>query len=167
MANLLDDVFSWAAQQSADNSTWVNLGMTTNEISENNLVTYMWGQLYYRPAFRWRWFWGPPQFAGGVTQLPSSPTYVYPPPPPGELGGNPFPFDPTQAAGMDVTISPPRLWIGSPPAQYEITVHSSQPEFSFTFNPSFDAATGVIYATIGPMFLVLTLCNRWSVPPPQ
>jgi hypothetical protein len=161
MPNLLDDVFSWAAQQPATNITTVRLAIASNEITRNNLVSYAEGTLFYRPPHHVGIFWTSAQFASeanGITQYFSDRRFA-----PGGGGFATAPFDPNNTDPLDVTIVAP----GFLSTQYSITVHSSKWNFQFTFDPSFDAATEVIYGAVGPTFFTLSLCERNSQPPPQ
>lgn len=159
MANVLDDLFQWAAQQPADNITSIRLAMTGNELTRNNLVSYAEGTLFYHPAPSRGFLLFPANFSSetnGITQYFSDRRFA----PDGDFLT--APFDPHNTDPLDITIFAPRF---SP--QYAGTVHSSKWDFEFTVNLSSDPATGIIYATTGPTFLTISLCNRISEPPPQ
>ena len=155
MANLLDDLFQWAAQQPAGNITHVNLAMTGNEIGRNNLVSYAEGTLSYTPAHHVGMFFLPATFhsaANGITQYFSD-RRIAP--------VAPFDPDSTDPLTITITYSPPITPV------YALTVHSSKWGFDFTVNPIFDPATEIIYATNGLTFLTFSLCGRFSQPVPR
>lgn len=48
---------------------------------------------------------------------------------------------------------------------YTITFKSSKWGFTESFTPSFDAASSVIYGSVGGGLVTISLCNRSSSPP--
>jgi hypothetical protein len=156
MANLLDDLFQWAASQPAQNTTSVRFAMATNELTRNNLVSYAEGTLFYHPPSFVGLFRLPADFrsqANGVTQYFSDRRFA-----PGGSGFPTAPFDPNNTDPLDVTITAP----GPLPSNYTITLHSSKWNFQYTVNPTFDPSTEIIIATTGPTLLTVSLCNRQS-----
>jgi hypothetical protein len=166
MANLLDDLFHWAAQQPPENGTSVNLAMTGNE-TRNNLVSYAEGPLTYTPASNTRkgMFLTAASFnATAINQyfsdrrslLDRSTTAIHPT----------SPFDPHQTDPLDITISALAGHQDDQPLfQYAITLHSPKYHLTYNLNPNFDPTTGIIYATLGDTFFTFSLCGRRSDPP--
>jgi hypothetical protein len=159
MANLLDDLFQWAAQQPAANITSVNLAMTGNEIGSGKdscLVSYATGRLSYKPPSHSGLFHAPASFnseADGIKQYFSNRTYG------GQLGSFPFSSEPKDIDLIDISIG-----LQAFTTIYGLTIHSSALNLRFTVNVSFDVTTGVIYATTGPVFITVSLCGRDSHP---
>jgi hypothetical protein len=73
-----------------------------------------------------------------------------------------YPFDPNNTDPLTITIS--RIAWGAP---YAFDLNSSKWGFNFQFIPSFDANTKVLYGTMGPTFLTVSLYNQSSQPPPR
>jgi hypothetical protein len=118
MANIIDDLFQWAAQQPAGNIITVGIAITTNEITRNNLVSYAEGHLNYHPAHSTGWLLVLPFFASpndGVTQYFSDRRYG------GELGFGTAPFDSKNTDPLTVSITRPIIASG-----YTITIKSSK-----------------------------------------
>jgi hypothetical protein len=158
MPNPLDDLFQWAVQQPQGATVSVNLEMTSDSVSssgtDGNLVSYGEGTLTYnRSHVTGRWYLFPYFSSGpsGITQYFSDRR------PAEQFGVGGPPFDPNNTDPLSVTIS----------AVGTITVHSSKYNHEFTLQPSLDSATNIIYATNGPNFFTLSLCNRQSVTPPK
>jgi hypothetical protein len=157
MANLLDNLFQWAAQQPTANITSVNLAMTGSENANNCLVSYADGTLFYKPPSHSGLFHLPANFsskANGIKQYFSDRTFGT------GLGGNPF--NPDDTDPLDVIIGPEILSLST---NYVLTIHSSKYNLSFTVGLKFDATTEVIYATNGPTFITVSLCGQNSIPP--
>lgn len=158
MPNIIDDLFQWAAQQPAGNITTVRIAITTNEITRNNLVSYAEGSLTYHPGRSVGMFFSPPSFASahdGVTQYFSDRRY----------GSGSFATSPFDAANTDpLTVSITRAIIAT---GYTITFKSSKWGFTESFTPSFDAASSVIYGSVGGGLVTVSLCNRNSQPVPR
>jgi hypothetical protein len=156
MANILDDLFQWAAQQPAGNETSVRIAITTNEITRNNLVSYGEGTLNYQPGRASGMLFLPAHFASahdGVTQYFSDRRHVDP----GSFGGPPF--DPANTDPLTISIT----WTLFS-ATYSINLSSSKWGFTESFKPSFDLGSTVIYGTVGGGFVTISLCNRSSMP---
>jgi hypothetical protein len=160
MANIIDDLFQWAAQQPAGNIITVNIAITTNEITRNNLATYAEGSLTYHPWSSVGWYIHPPRFESpndGVTQYFSDRRYT-----PHAGPSQKAPFDAMNTDPLTVSITRP---MGA--TVYTITFKSSKWGFTESFTPSFDAASSVIYGSVGGGLVTISLCNRVSQPPPK
>jgi len=158
MANLLDDLFGWAIRQPAENTISVWLGLATNEITRDNLVSYAEGLLFYRPAHRAGIRRLAPRFASepdGITQYFSNRKYIT------GFSGAPFSSEAGQSDPLEVTIAATGVFTG----RYSITLHSTKWNLRFSFRPRFDDATNVIYGAVGHTFVTISLCNRTSQPP--
>jgi hypothetical protein len=155
MPNLLDDLFVWASEQPPINTKTVKLAMTGNDVSRGNLVSYAEGTLTYHPPGLVGMFHISARFlsdTNGIKQYFSDRRY-------GNLDpALSHPFNPDATDPLDVLIS--TATVIDP--QYSIRVHSSKWGFEFTVNPSFDAATQIVYAANGPTLLTLSLCDRRS-----
>ena len=134
MSNVLDDLFQWASQQdSVANQVSVQIAIATNETTRDNLVSYAQGQLNYFPPTSH----GPILLGAyfesnvdAVTQYFSDRRY----------GPNTHcPFDCNQTDPLQVRIN--GSFLGG---NYSITLKSLKWNFEFTFEPSFDAATGIL-----------------------
>jgi hypothetical protein len=151
-ANIIDDLFQYAAQQQSNKTTTVPFAMASNEVTRNNLVGYSVGTLtYYPPRFTGRFF-VPATFASdadGIKQYFSDRQYFLPQA--SELRAS-YPFDPTNTDPLTVSIGRDFL---SP--NYSINPHSSKWGFNFSFIPSFDVSTKILYGTWGNSFLTVSL----------
>jgi len=155
MANILDDLFGWAAQQPAYHTTQVSLAMTSIEITRNNLVSYADGFLKYHPGHSVGMIFIPASFASDanqITQYFSDRRFSLTP-----QGLVQYPFDPNQTDPLTISIR--RSIIGG---NYTIVIQSSKWNFSETFAPQFDAHTNVIYGSVGNGLVSIALCNRSS-----
>jgi hypothetical protein len=151
MANIIDDLFQWAAQQLADNTKTVQIAITTNEITRNNLVSYAEGPLTYHPWISLGMIHFPPYFESendGVRQYFSDRRYK-------PSSGPSAPFDAMKTDLLTVLIT----------SGHTITFKSSKWGFTESFTPSFDAASSVIYGSVGGGLVTISLCNRSSSPP--
>lgn len=158
MPNIIDDLFQWAAQQPAGNNTTVRIDITTNEITRNNLVSYAEGMLTYHPGHSGGMFFTPPSFSSGidgVTQYFSDRRY-------NSGGFSTAPFDAANTDPLTVSISRPIIATG-----YTITFKSSKWGFTESFTPNFDAASSVIYGSVGGSLITVSLCNKSSLSPPK
>jgi hypothetical protein len=158
-ASIIDDLFTWALKQPATNSVFVTFAMTGNEITRNNLVSYSVGTLSYHPARISRGIFLPASFSSGpngVTQYFSDRRYNFPV---GSLDSAPFAPDNTDP--LTVTISKDLF-----ATNYSINLTSSKWGFNFTFEPSYDGTTKILYGTMGNTFLTISLGNQESFPPP-
>jgi hypothetical protein len=138
VANILDTLFQWAAEQPVLNNTTVQIAIATND-TINNLVSYAQGTLTYNPAKREGFVFSIPAFASapnGVQQFFSDRS-----------------FDPDETDLLTVRINS----LG-----YTIEIASSKWGFDYTVSPSFDGQTGVIYGAIGQTFITISLCNQAS-----
>jgi hypothetical protein len=159
MTNILDDLFQWAAQEPAGNIITVRIAITTNEITRSNLVSYAEGDLQYRPAHSSGMFFFPASFASpenGLHQYFSDRRYG----PPNSFAN--FPFDSENTDPLTVSITRP-LIVNS----YTITLHSSKWGFTESLAPNFDAASSIIYGSVGGGLLTVSLCGRNSRPVPH
>ena len=150
MPNILDDTFQWAAGEPAGNTISVQIAITTNEVTRNNLVSFAEGLLFYYPAHATGMFFAPASLASnndGLTQYFSDRRHW-----------DNKPFDPAGTDPLTVSIARPHTI----PLQYTITLKSSKWGFIESFTPNFDAASGVVYGSVGGGFVTLTLCNRAS-----
>lgn len=158
-ATILDDLFQWAAQQPPSNVTTVQFAMTGNEITRNGLVSYAVGTLTYYPGGWNGHVFLPARFASttnGIKQYFSDRTYNCNP-----LSFTTYPFNPNNTDPLTVTVS--RAVFG---AIYSVDLASSKWGFNFQFRPSVDANTNILYGSMGPTFLTVSLYNRHSAPPP-
>jgi hypothetical protein len=147
MANPLDDLFQWAAQKPTTNVTFVTVTIATNETTRNNLVSFAEGTLFYQPGRSIGMIHTLPFFASKkdqVTQYFSDRRY--------NLS---CPFDCSNKDPLTVSIS----WLLG---HYSFDVKSSKWGFEFSFEPSIDTATGILYGVHGQTFITVSLCNRNS-----
>ena len=159
---LLDDLFTWAAQEPVTNMTraMCNLSTTTSRFQnkDHNLVTYGEGGLVYRPGY---WLqesffriYVPPSFSGELTQYFSDRRYSTDPQ---TFINYPFAHDATDPLAVSISAS---VYAG-----YSVTIHSPNYGGSFSFQPQ--CAAGVIYGVIDTTELVaISLCDRSSQAPP-
>jgi hypothetical protein len=160
-ATILDDLFRWAAQQPSTNVTTVQVAMTGNEITRNKLVSYAVGTLYYHPAHvLGGGLFIPASFSSeenGITQYFSDRRFNCKP----DQFIN-YPFDPSNTDPLTIAVS----FTFVPPTPYAINLSSSKWGFNFRFIPGFDANTKILYGTMGPTFLTVSLYNQRSQPQP-
>jgi len=158
---LLDDLFSWAAQQPTGNFIAVICNLATNQSTfqgrDKNLVSYAEGTLNYHPG-GWIIIEGlnlylPPTFTGSLTQYFSDRRYTTAP-----TSFDNYPFDANNTDPLNLSIS------GSS-GSYSVSIQSPKWGFTQGFMPQCEA--GVIYGTVDNVeLLVISLCNRRSEPPP-
>jgi hypothetical protein len=163
-ANVIDDLFQWAAQQQPGqqpgSKKMIKFAMASNEVTRNNLVGYSVGWLtYYPPHVSGRLF-VPATFASApndnVTQYFSDRFFAQPP---GGFAANPF--DPTNTDPLRVTIG---RALFSP--NYSINLQSPKWGFNYSFTPSYDVSTNIITGTWGNVFLTVSLGDNRLVAAP-
>lgn len=160
-ASIIDNLFAWALQQPSTNETAVKFAMTGNEVTRNNLVSYSVGWLVYYPARISGGIFQPASFSSeqnGITQYFSDRTYSLPV---GSLGTG-APFNSASTDPLTVTIGK-----GVGAVNYSITLTSSKWGFNFSFVPSFDKTTNILYGTMGNQFLTVSLGGQTSLAPPK
>ena len=165
MSNLLDDLFSWAAQQTKGSMVTVGFTMTTNETTDN-VVTYSNGQLTYQPGST---------VSGGRDHEPRRLPAKFASAPNGiqQYFSNRYweqtnslldenPFDPNDTNALTVSIVEQ---VDTIDGAYAINISTAGA--TYTVTPDFDTATGVIYGELGDAannFISISLCNKVSVP---
>jgi hypothetical protein len=156
MANILDDLFHWAAQQPASNETQVDIALTSVEVSRKNLVTYSEGSLKYHPPhsagmLRLPAYFGsdPNQIKQYVSDRRSRDRSDTPATPAGD------PFDPNNTDPLTVSIFRPIV-----SGNYTITIKSTKWNWEESFTPIFDAATNVLYGNLYTGLLLVALCGQ-------
>lgn len=148
MSNVLDDLFTWAAQQPTSGyETSVKIDITSNEITRNNLVTYATGKLIYHRSQSAGMRYLPAYFSSGKDKI----TQYF-----SDRGNNPF--DHSQTDPLTVTIN--KQFIAS--VGYTITIESSKWNFHFSFTPTIDPSTQILYGTDHNTFITISLCGRES-----
>ena len=158
MSNTLDDLFQWAAQQPSNNITTVQIALVTNDLRQNNLVSYTEGTLYFHPARSGGTFLLPAYFASQddrLTQYFSDRRYAGQP---GDFNACPFACDQTDP--LQITVNLPFLPTGG---NYSVTLKLLKWGFQISFEPSYDASTGVLYGVIYTAFITISLCGRESM----
>jgi len=158
VANILDDLFQWAGQQPVNNISVVQVSITTNEITRNNLVSFGEGALTYHPAHSVGMLLLPATFSSandGITQYFSDRRYGG-----GQGPVKNYPFDANKTDPLTMLITKPYLMnVG-----YTVTFKSSKWGFTESFMPSFDAVSSVLFGPLGGGFVTISLCNRNSAP---
>lgn len=164
---LLDNLFTWAAQQPAGYKSTVQCNLVTNQSTyqgDENLVVYAEGTLTFSPG---RWIdlgefriYIPSSFAGSVTRYSSLDRY-------GVSGGfaiYPFSYELTDT--IDIYITAPLIGSYSVSINLPASAPANLPTGSTqSFTPQCEA--GVIYGSLGNSGLaVISLCNQVSNPPP-
>ncbi|ANV74122.1 hypothetical protein BCM43_29225 (plasmid) [Bacillus thuringiensis] len=156
--NVLDELFQWADQQPGGNVTTVDIAIATNSMIKNNLVTYAEGKLQYYPRSSSDMHIFPAQFVSGVDSGDR-----------GVSGIKQFfsnkrnsncPFDCNEVGRLVVTLS-------NTLTNYSVDVESSNPDFQFSLEPSFDAASGILYGVANDTYITISLCNKQSMTPPK
>lgn len=138
LSTILDDLFRWASEQPAGNTTSIQIAMTTNDREGNNLVSYAEGTLYCRPERRvggWHLLPGMfPSKTNGITQYFSDRRVAN------------CPFSCGDAGQINISIGRPELSLLR--SSYIVTVKSMKWGFEFSFEPKVDEATSILYATV-------------------
>jgi hypothetical protein len=159
---LLDDLFSWAAQQPSANLTTVTCNLVSNQSTfqghDKNLVSYAEGKLTYYPSFWSGRFFVPPSFTANpgvpLAQYFSDRRYKSDPQ---SFSDEPFSADNTDPLHLSITS-----FLGT----YAVSFHSPKWGFTKSFVPFCEA--GVIYGIVDNVELVaISLCNRSSQRPPS
>ncbi|MBT2667298.1 hypothetical protein J7J00_17605 [Bacillus sp. ISL-4] len=151
--NILDDLFQWASEQPEDHLCSVDIAIATNDMSRNNLVSYAEGTIHFDLGSISKWVSLQPRFKSyqnGIKQYFS------------DRRRGDCPFDCNETEPLDVLIVP-RFSVNN--INYIVTMKSSKWNFEFSFEPSFDVESDILYGVFNKTFITISFCNKRSEPP--
>ncbi|MBJ8078865.1 hypothetical protein JDS92_26490 [Bacillus cereus group sp. N12] len=138
--HILEELFQWGSKHQ-DNQCLVDIVITTNDVSKNNLVSYAEGTIQFYPFKRFALDLEPARFSAIEIKQYFS-----------DRRQGICPFNCEKIGSLDISITEQLF-------NYDIYITSNNEEFRLK-EASFDVASGIVYGTANKTFITISFCNR-------